>query len=594
MGMKNKKNPKCDKFIIFFLFIVLSSAISCESKNNPPPGGDYDWLLVDKADRIVDWSLAGVWYGGVKGIPTFPVGITMQATNPAAPYYIDPTGTNDCAARIQAAINVAPTGTAVLLPAGTFRTTVPIVASGGRSVAIRGSGAGVTTIRFIGVSGAAVSFSGGGPNAGIGILSGYETGSAAFVLSSVSGLAVGQYAMVSETNDDTFLGGTTTYMNNAVGQIVRISSIVGTTVTIDRPLYYAHSASNSPIFQRLDTIDAVGVEDLSIDCNYSDTVIGIRFLDVTNGWIRKVEVTGSLGWHVTLNRSARCEVSRNYIHHGRQFGTAYGICLYGRCTDNLIEDNIVYYQRHHITFEYSGCGNVIGYNFCNIGWDENYPSVPSVMQSIHNHGGFQSKNLIEGNSADQINHDSYLSQCASDGMFLFRNHSRAYSINATQGRRFAIEDAVRGYNMSLVGNVLGTEGDYGVGVYEAIPGDPYTRAVYKVGWHGSVSSGTVHGIALPDTNCAATMWREGNYDYFSNRTRWDGGVAEAIPNSLYLDSKPSWFGSLTWPSIGPNVAGYVTNIPAKARWDAYVSSSNLDDLFADPPAGTAQTTSIRR
>jgi hypothetical protein len=517
----------------------------------------------------------------------------MQATNPGGPYYIDPTGAADCSAGIQAAVNAAPAGTAVLLPAGTFRTTVPIGASGGKSVAIRGSGAGTTTIRFFG-AGAAITFSGTGPNAGVGIVSGYRAGSTSLGLSNVSGLAVGQYAMVSETNDDAFLGGATTYMHNAVGQIVRISSIAGTTVTIDRPLYYAHSATNSPILQRLDNIDTVGVENLSIDCSNSNQATGIRFGDVTNGWIRKVEVTGSMGWHVTLTRCARCEVSRNYIHHGRDFGSAYGICLYGRSTDNLVEDNIVYYQRHHITFEYSGCGNVIGYNFCNIGWDENHPAVPPVMQSIHNHGGFQSKNLIEGNSADQINHDAYLSQCASDGMFLFRNHSRAYSINAGQGRRFAFENAVLGYNTSLVGNVLGTEGDYGVGAYEAVPGDPSTRSVYRIGWHGSISSGTAHGVSLPDTNCAATMWREGNYDYFSDRTRWDGGVTQDIPSSLYLEAKPSWFGSLTWPPIGPDVAGYVTAIPAKARWDAFLISSSLSDLFADPPAQTGEATGGRR
>lgn len=448
---------------------------------------------------------------------------------------------------------------------------------------IRGAGAGATTIRIAAGSGPAISFTGNGLGASANILSGYQAGSTAFVLSSASGLAVGQYAMVSETNDDDFLGGSTTYMNNAVGQIVRISSISGTTVRIDRPLYYAHSAAGNPTFQRLDTLDAVGVEDLSIDCNASDSVTGIRFLDVTNGWIRKVEVTGSVGWHVTLNRSARCEVSRNFIHHGRDFETAYGICLYGRCTDNLIEDNIVYYQRHHITFEYSGCGNVVGYNFCNVGYDGNYPSVPPVMQSIHNHGGFQCMNLIEGNSADQINHDSYLSQCASDGMFLFRNHSRAFSINAAQGRRFAFENAVRGYRTSLVGNVLGMEGDLGEGSYEAVPSAPYTRSVYRIGWHGSVSTGTAHGVALLDANCSATMWREGNYDYFSAQTRWDGGRTEAIPDSMYRTAKPSWFGGLAWPAVGPDVTGYVTPIPAKARWDAYALSSNLRDIFADIP-----------
>lgn len=48
-----------------------------------------------------------------------------------------------------------------------------------------------------------------------------------------------------------------------------------------------------------------------------------------------------------------------------------------------------------------------------------------------------------------------------------------------------------------------------------------------------------------------------------------------------LNNKPSWFGSLDWPPFGPDVNGIVKTIPAKARWDAYISSGNLSDLFAN-------------
>jgi hypothetical protein len=581
--MNNKKNPQHDTFIRLFLFLVLSSAISCEAKNNPPPGGDYDWLLVDKADRIVDWSLAGVWYGGVKGIPTLPVGITMQSTVPGNPYYLDPTGVVDGTASLQSAINAAPAGTAVLLPAGVgnYRINSSIV-DASKSVVLRGRGAGVSTLRYYGGgTGYAIRFAGDGPGTPIAINSGYTKRSQSLVMSSVSGLSIGQYAMVSQTNDDTFLGGATSYMLNAVGQIVKISNIVGNTVTIDRPLYWTYSAGQVPTLAPMDPLDAVGVEDLTVDCNYAPSQ-GIRFYDITNGWVQNVEVKGSEGWALTLSRCARCEVRKTFVHDGRVFQSAYGITLYGRCTDNLVEDNILYWLRHHIIFEYSGCGNVIGYNFCNVAWDENYPNTSSMMQSIHNHGGFQHFNLIEGNSADNISHDSYLAQVASDSMMVFRNHSRGDS-TPSRSRRICIEDSVHGLHMSCIGNVLGDTGDYGVGVYEAIPGpNPnVTPNVYRLGWDGSVYSGTQHGISLPDARCAATMWREGNYDYFGNLVRWDGGLTRAVPNSLYLSAKPSWFGSLTWPPIGPDVAGYVTNIPAKARWDAYVSSSNLNDLFAD-------------
>jgi hypothetical protein len=56
-------------------------------------------------------------------------------------------------------------------------------------------------------------------------------------------------------------------------------------------------------------------------------------------------------------------------------------------------------------------------------------------------------------------------------------------------------------------------------------------------------------------------------------------VSRDLSPSLYLDSKPSWFGSLDWPAFGPDVAGYVKTTPSKLRWDTYVSSGRLSDLF---------------
>jgi hypothetical protein len=45
----------------------------------------------------------------------------------------------------------------------------------------------------------------------------------------------------------------------------------------------------------------------------------------------------------------------------------------------------------------------------------------------------------------------------------------------------------------------------------------------------------------------------------------------ALPNSLYLASKPSFFGTATWPWIDPTGATAderVKILPAKARFDA--------------------------
>ena len=78
----------------------------------------------------------------------------------------------------------------------------------------------------------------------------------------------------------------------------------------------------------------------------------------------------------------------------------------------------------------------------------------------------------------------------------------------------------------------------------------------------------------------STLLRHGNYDYFNQAAVWDPAITDhTIPASLFYSSKPSYFGALQWPPIGPDVAGLVTDIPAKARWNAYMISGNKNDLF---------------
>jgi hypothetical protein len=92
------------------------------------------------------------------------------------------------------------------------------------------------------------------------------------------------------------------------------------------------------------------------------------------------------------------------------------------------------------------------------------------------------------------------------------------------------------------------------------------------------TSGQTIEVQGPEWRIRGTLIRYANYDYYNNAVV-DGGAGEDIPDSLYYGSKPSWFGTLTWPPIGPDVSGHVTTIPAKWRWDRYVSSGLLSDLF---------------
>ncbi|HMD68499.1 MAG TPA: hypothetical protein VKF42_06415, partial [Chitinivibrionales bacterium] len=65
-----------------------------------------------------------------------------------------------------------------------------------------------------------------------------------------------------------------------------------------------------------------------------------------------------------------------------------------------------------------------------------------------------------------------------------------------------------------------------------------------------------------------TALLHGNYDFTSDSIVWDPSIADhALPASLYLSSMPAWWCGAPWPPIGPDVSGYVNDIPAKLRFE---------------------------
>ena len=211
-----------------------------------------------------------------------------------------------------------------------------------------------------------------------------------------------------------------------------------------------------------------------------------------------------------------------------------------------------------------------------------------------NHGPHCVMDLFEGNVYDFFANDSY--HGSSSHQFLFRNWINGINPTSTNNRQLIDLGRASLYH-SVVGNVLG-DPSWEPDAYEAHGGQSHDYGcIYKLEYPdaGSFaytpsttwlnwSTNPYWTVTFPNTDNADTMLRHGNYDYYNNAAVWDGGiVSHSIPNSLYLSSKPSWFGSLVWPAFGPDVSGLVQHIPAKDRWDAYVISADLDDLFADTP-----------
>jgi hypothetical protein len=104
---------------------------------------------------------------------------------------------------------------------------------------------------------------------------------------------------------------------------------------------------------------------------------------------------------------------------------------------------------------------------------------------------------------------------------------------------------------TYIGNVAGIYGDS-------------PNLSYKSGSQDSVffyRSGT-------GTQDYATAFHGYTHNLTTGTTTWDEITeGSTIKNSYYLSSKPSFFGSIAWPPIGPDIVGYTIETPAKIFFD---------------------------
>jgi hypothetical protein len=101
---------------------------------------------------------------------------------------------------------------------------------------------------------------------------------------------------------------------------------------------------------------------------------------------------------------------------------------------------------------------------------------------------------------------------------------------------------------------------------------------YRVTVSGSLSFSNVsysiypgpNGFQEIDLNVEATTLRKGNYNYKDKSIpAVESMGGNSLPSSLYLNAKPSWFGTLAWPAFDPTAANpnpSYLSIPAGYRF----------------------------
>ncbi len=551
-------------FVTAALLLILSLVARAQS-----------WSGIIDPSRAVDWSQAGV----PGGIPNRT--IICSTLNPGA-----------TAAQINSAIASCAAGQVVFLNAGTYKLTAGITFAGKSNVTLRGAGPDQTFLVLGSGATASCMFDGAGicaaGNSGVwggnpGTVhnwkAGYSQGTTQITLDSVAGVSVGDLIVLDQLDDSSdtgniFICGTTACSNEGTNpgrggnrnqqQFVRVTAITGTTVTITPGIYMPNWRSGQAP-QEWDlgnigngVITGVGIENLSIDTTNdgSASETNVEFSGAYGCWIDNIRSLNSNRNQVWNIQSAHIQIQNNYFYGTKNAASeSYGVELYTG-SDHLILNNI-FQKVTAPLMNGDNVGSVWAYNFS---IDDYYHQTDYMMPSAWTHDAGDEMILFEGNIGAGLALDDIHGSGAM--ITAFRNYytGRENSSQLNQTQAF-INSANTRYT-NAIGNVLGTPGYHNV--YQQTSGSSANQyAIYILGCCEA------EGKSGDDSRVQTTMMRWGNYDVVNNAVRWVASEvpsnlsqyanafpsSHSLPQSFYFSSQPSWWSTMPWPAIGPDVTG---------------------------------------
>lgn len=525
--------------------------------------------VIPPTNRI-DWATVGI------GVPGGPVARSAIFTN-VVTAGADNTGATDCSTIIQNLLSLCPSNQVMYFPSGQylFKDRIQFLNSSG--ITWRGDGMTNTTL----IDGITNSSPNGFINVGVDNpqapvnISSASRGASSIVVADATGFAVGKMVIITQTNDPAFVYhflGT----DRVLRQQCRITSVSGTTIGIEPPLFWTFSLAPQAIL--LPTVSYYcGFENMTI--THSNALTGVLgqsassiFATQCYGmWVTNVESSWAKNRHLYFINSMNKTIRHNFIHEAQAYGPNQGVGVEGieNLCFSLIEDNIFVRCFPSIMMSTASSGNVIIYNF-----SDDVRTGTTIVGSDYdnNHGSHTMFNLWEGNIGVMFQSDGYYG--SSSHSTAFRNFFKAVHPSLTEGlRAVSLERGTRYYN--IVGNILGHPSiASGTWVYnQTANAYSYTvPVIIRMGYPHMGNNGYNEPTQFPtdidgfDPAVATTTLLEGNYDYKNNAQVWSGAPL-TLPDSYFYASKPSYFGSLTWPPINP--ASPSTNyavIPAGYRY----------------------------
>ena len=472
---------------------------------SPPPDATIDPVLV--AERRIAWAPGAS--GGIQHAAPAADVVDFGAVGD---------GVSDDSAAFLAAIAASGPG-AIDVPAGTYLLTETIDLGDGQ--VLRGAGVGATSLRFDlgGASANLVQIQTFGRGDWVNATGGLEIGSTTLTVSDSSGFTVGEFAEIQQDNDPAVMytdpQWEQDWAEESVGQMLRVVGVADGSVTVDPPLHTTYDPDLNPVVRPQRLVVGAGVESLEIE--RLDTGIGATILlkNAADAFVRNVESAFTVTSHVEANSVLGCEVRDSHFHHSHDYGgggRGYGVNLGRHVTACLIENNTFDTLRHAMLVQVGATGNVFGYNASTNPLSDGDWSPPDI--SLHGHA--PEANLFEGNVVAEVGFSDFWGP--------LRPHNTLYRTCVYLEGVFILDHS---HSQNLLGNVL--IGDSAVVV------DPSVVDTYR---HGNFVGATLE---------------------------WDPEVeAQELPDSLYRDSAPSFFGSDLWPPVGPEHDTRCTN-PAAAR-----------------------------
>lgn len=384
---------------------------------------------------------------------------------------------------------------------------------------------------------------------------------------------------------------------NGVSTVGTVCSGTNVTVGISPGLHMPNwsTAQSMSAWWATSVVTGSGIRDLSIDTTNAPSTTPLEIWNCVGCFEVGVASLGlgtptgaDIGTaHVFIEYSKNTTIRSNYYFLTQYLGTtnkiSYGVVDMAS-SDTLIENNIFHGVQTPMPTNGPSSGQVTAYNYC-IGspWQSAGYSIPA----INDHAAGVDSRLAEGNvcngfTLDEIHGTSNLFSAVRN-RFTGANpvcwQSGTTWAAMTWGACTTNYSPVipQGFHRfpNLIGNVLGSLGLNTT--YNAGGGGTATN-VLQIGLVNTVINANVPSNL--DPNMLSMVWGTADSATDNGHTVWTARFNSAevpngfssyalsqwalsnpvpanntIPASFYRASAPSWFGSTTWPPIGPDVTG---------------------------------------